>query len=238
MRENGGRGVALGMAIAITLGASSGVLASRWSADAAPRAHAVPAILSITLEPGSVLRLPDAARPDPEPLTRAPCGAEGGRLVRFRVAVRDGVGMRPAAFARAVREILCDARGWIASGRVRFAYHPRGEVVVSLNPAAETERRCLDLVGLSVRYTYSCAGSSEAVLNARRWFDGSPTLDMTVRQYRRLLVNHEVGHVLGHGHRGCPAAGARAPVMMQQSKGLNGCRPNPWPRSYELAATR
>jgi hypothetical protein len=53
-----------------------------------------------------------------------------------------------------------------------------------------------------------------------------------------MLVNHEIGHTLGQHHRGCSKDGALAPVMMQQSKGMttngNTCKPNPWPRPYEL----
>lgn len=164
----------------------------------------------------------------------ATCGRVGARVVRFRVLVERGLDTTPAAFARDLTAVLCDSRSWIKAETVRFRYDPQGPLLISVRTPASTERRCWQLTNSSVRYYFSCAGSREAVLNGDRWFGGSDYLSYSVRQYRRLLVNHEVGHTLGEHHRGCPRDGAPAPAMMQQSKGLKGCTGNQWPVSYEL----
>jgi len=39
--------------------------------------------------------------------------------------------------------------------------------------------------------------------------------------------------VFGHGHSWCTGGGRRAPVMMQQTKGVAPCRANPWPLAWE-----
>ncbi|HEX9775398.1 MAG TPA: DUF3152 domain-containing protein [Actinomycetota bacterium] len=232
-------GIVLALIAVLMVVASSGTFYTRLSAQAAevaplrpfePAPKALPGF-----EPLPALDLRSA--PQPRRVSREACGPEGARVVRFRVHVQRGVPFGTKAFARTVRSILCDPRGWTASGAVRFRYDPRGEYLVSLRTPATTEARCMSLIGLSVRSTWSCAGTREAVLNSARWLHGSPSLPMRVRPYRRLLVNHEVGHLLGHGHRSCPGPGERAPVMMQQSKGLWGCRGNPWPLRSELAAT-
>jgi hypothetical protein len=67
------------------------------------------------------------------------------------------------------------------------------------------------------------------VLNHRRWMLGAPAYGANVAAYRQYLVNHEVGHFLGHSHVGCPGPGRYAPVMLQQTLRLDGCRSNPWP---------
>jgi hypothetical protein len=75
------------------------------------------------------------------------------------------------------------------------------------------------------------------IINQLRWRHASPSWNQahkSLRTYRHMVVNHETGHWLGHGHLGCGGAGRLAPVMMQQSKGLDGCKHNPWPLASEL----
>jgi hypothetical protein len=94
---------------------------------------------------------------------------------------------------------------------------------VVLAAPATVDRLCHPLL---TDGSLSCATGSSAILNVLRWRRGALAFRGNLPLYRRYLVNHEVGHVLGHGHAVCPAPGARAPVMMQQTLGVGACRPN------------
>lgn len=152
-----------------------------------------------------------------------------GAALRFSVEVEKGVGVEREAFAAAVERVLFDERSWTGGGDVALRRVDRGRVAftVTLAHPSTVDERCLPLRTVG---RYSCWDGRRAMLNLDRWLHGAPTYRGDLVAYRRYLVNHEVGHALGHGHVDCPAAGRRAPVTMQQTMGLGGCRRNPWPR--------
>jgi Protein of unknown function (DUF3152) len=150
-----------------------------------------------------------------------------GAPVRYRVEVETGLTLDPAAFAGAVEASLADPRSWTGAGDVSLQrVDGEADVVIMLATPATTDRLCLPLQTNSV---FSCHNGGRVILNVERWEQGSAEWPLPISEYRAYMVNHEFGHALGHGHVGCPAAGAPAPVMMQQTKSLDGCLPNAWP---------
>jgi Protein of unknown function (DUF3152) len=75
----------------------------------------------------------------------------------------------------------------------------------------------------------SCRYGERAVINLARWATAVPHYDEDVATYRLYVVNHEVGHAPGNRvHPSCPGPGQLAPVMQQQTFGVDGCVKNPW----------
>ena len=157
-----------------------------------------------------------------------------GRAVRYTVEIEGGLGVDEAEVARTVSTILHDAKGWQRVDRVRFVNVSPAEaragahvdIRVTLASPSLTDRLCAPMKTLS---EVSCWNGERSVLNLRRWMLGADSHGDDVERYRIYQVNHEVGHGLGHGHRSCPAKGKRAPVMVQQTLGLEGCMAWPYP---------
>ncbi|MFI6271199.1 DUF3152 domain-containing protein [Micromonospora zamorensis] len=224
---------------------------------AADEIASLPPLVAAPLPP-SVSPSPSEAVPSsPSPVLRAPgavpsAGTGGfgydarsgpvlgraGELRRYRVAVESGSNEDAAEFALAVQTALAGPGSWVDSGRLRLQQVPGDaprDFTVYLATARTAGRMCAD-GGVDIRvggrpYT-SCRAPGQVIINLDRWRLSVPhfvSAGVPLSVYRTYVVNHEVGHQLGHRHERCPGAGRPAPVMMQQTLFLNGCRVNQWP---------
>lgn len=159
-----------------------------------------------------------------------------GTTVTYRLKVEGGLHADKKAIARTVRNVLLDPRGWQSVDHVRFVQatgdHDAKITIMVASPKT-TDRLCFPA---QTESKWSCFNQGNAVLNYRRWLKAVPQFKGNVTGYREYLVNHEVGHGLGHTHRTCPAKGKPAPVMQEQSMGLHGCTAWFWPMSPKQAA--
>ena len=156
-----------------------------------------------------------------------------GPLKRFIVEVEDGIDVDGAGFAAAVETTLADPRSWGSGGRMSFQRVGAAEAAgqdfdfrVSLVSPGNMETYC---PGVGTGGYTSCRYGDRAVINLARWATAVPDYQGDIATYRLYVINHEVGHVLGNGHQPCPGAGQLAPVMQQQTLGLQGCLKNAWP---------
>ena len=156
-----------------------------------------------------------------------------GPLERFIVEVEDGIDVDGATFAAAVESTLGDPRSWGSDGRMSFQRVGAAEAAsgqfdfkVSLVSPGHMETYC---PGVGTGGYTSCRYADRAVINLARWATAVPDYEGDIATYRLYVINHEVGHVLGNGHEPCPGIGRIAPVMQQQTLGLEGCVKNAWP---------
>ncbi|MFI9628211.1 DUF3152 domain-containing protein [Streptomyces sp. NPDC052042] len=160
-----------------------------------------------------------------------------GHKYRYRIDVEQDLGLDPELFARAVQETLNDDRSWAHDGAMTFERISSGDpdFVITLASPGTTADWCRKSGLDTTEDNVSCdsAATERVMINAYRWAQGSATFGPDeLFAYRQMLINHEVGHRLGHNHVSCRTPGALAPVMQQQTKSLDidgiKCRPNAW----------
>lgn len=161
-----------------------------------------------------------------------------GKVLRYRVDIEEGLPLDGKLFAEAVHKTLNDDRSWAHDGQRTFQRVASGpaDFVITLASPGTTATWCAKSGLDTTEDNVSCdsAATERVMINAYRWAQGAKTYGPDkMHAYRQMLINHEVGHRLGHNHEACSKQGALAPVMMQQTKFLTTdgvtCRPNSWP---------
>ncbi len=154
------------------------------------------------------------------------------KTVTYTVTTKGAVTANMDEFRTFAAATLNDARGWARLGVAFERVDSGGDFTLYLSEASQLPSYD------PICDTYlSCSVGRNVVINQDRWAGGTPAWsngggDLT--GYRQYVINHEVGHWLGHGHRSCAAAGQPSPLMQQQSVMLGGCTPNPWPLQSEM----
>lgn len=179
-------------------------------------------------------------------------GRETAEQFSYSVEIEDGIDTvdfgGDDSVARMVDATLANPKSWTTGGEVAFRRVSDAEPSfrVSLASPMTVRENC----GYDIELESSCYNSStgRVYLNLARWVRGARSFQGDIGSYRQYLVNHEVGHAIGFpAHEPCPADGVLAPVMMQQTFGVNNsdihrldpegvvpdndftCRYNAWP---------
>ena len=224
--------------LALVVVGAVAMLATVLVAGARADAHAGPATPDPVPVPESGKTLANERLPAAE--------SSAARQVRHRVPVRHRVTYDVATrgritanlgrFKRQAQATFDHRRGWRSAG-VSFRRVARGgDFTLVLSEASRVPSFSS---GCSAQW--SCRVGRFVIINQTRWQRATPMWKdrgRSRRAYRHMVVNHETGHWLGLGHRGCTGRGNRAPVMQQQSIALDGCRPNPWPTVAERRLPR
>lgn len=199
------------------------VLSGPLPRDGAPATSA-----GVPTSPGAPTSAPPGAPPADAPIAPAPAPPDVLEI-RYRIELRSADPALADAVA-VIPAILEDPRGW-QQADIDFVLDPSAAfaVVLAEGPDAQELCRPYDVGG-----QFSCQNGPLVVLNAIRWREGVDHWPGDLESYRTMLVNHEVGHLIGMHHLGCGGDGQVAPVMEQQSGSLRGCEANPWPTTVEL----
>ena len=159
----------------------------------------------------------------PEGLT----AGEGSKFT-YTIEIDEGLPVDADEFAREVSKILNSPNGWGRNfEQVKDPAKANTRIVLASPNLVDELCAPLPTNGQT-----SCNLNEYTVINIERWaYGASPFLQAggTLDEYRQYVISHEVGHALGNGHATCPGRGEQAPVMLQQTLDLKGCKTNPWP---------
>ena len=213
--------------------AATDTTASCRSTDAfcfAPQLQATPSRLE-------AVNVPKIATPAWLSAQGAQSQSDAAREVTYMISSKGTLSASLDEFASQVNQTLNSPEGWSRLGLRFVRVESGGQFTIWLSEASQvpsfSPSGCDAIV--------SCTVGNNVIINETRWINGSDSWNAaggSLRNYRHMVVNHETGHWLGHGHEYCSGPGQPAPVMQQQTINMQGCAPNPWPLSNELYAPK
>ncbi|HET8884079.1 MAG TPA: DUF3152 domain-containing protein [Candidatus Saccharimonadales bacterium] len=156
----------------------------------------------------------------------------GSQVVTYDVMTRGTVTANLAEFRTLANATLNDSRGWAQMGISFKEVASGGMFTLVLSEASQVPS-----FSSGCGAEYSCRVGRYVIINQDRWQGATPSWNNaggSLRGYRHMVVNHETGHWLGHGHATECGTQGLAKVMQQQSINLHGCAFNPWPVASEL----
>lgn len=156
------------------------------------------------------------------------------RVFTYSIATRGSISADVEQFSIHVAHTLNDPRGWSLGGSIEFRQVATGSDFTVWLAQAST----VPSFSSTCSATWSCRVGRNVVINETRWRQATSSWWSSggnLDSYQHYVVIHETGHWLGFSHAYCPGPGQAAPVMQQQSIGLNGCRHNGWPVPGERA---
>ncbi len=217
----------VGLSLGYTVSAQE---AATSACDATKSAWCVLPRTQKTLDTLAGATVPKLATPD---WLNPPASASQPRVVSYSISTRGAITADMDEFRSIVAATYADSRGWTRLGVSFQQVDSGGQFTVFLSEASQMT----SFSASGCDTTYSCNVGRAVVINQDRWLGGSPAWNDAggdLASYRNMVINHETGHWLGHGHRQCGGAGQQAPVMQQQSLSMQGCEPNAWPLSAEM----
>lgn len=158
---------------------------------------------------------------------------KGVAQYKYCIAGKGNVG-KLDGFANTVYRVLNDSRGWPRAGATFTKADEGCDFTIVLS-----EAKYLPSFDAGCSTKYSCRVGNHVIINLDRWNDGIEDWKKAggdLARYRTMVINHEVGHALGHvdNETTCAGAGKPAPLMQEQSMHLDGCTVNEWPLDDEL----
>ncbi|HET9411670.1 MAG TPA: DUF3152 domain-containing protein [Candidatus Saccharimonadales bacterium] len=158
------------------------------------------------------------------------------QTVTYDVTTKGTISADFATFKAQAAETFADSRGWSRLGVTFKEVASGGQFTLVLSEGSQ-----VPTFGSPCDSEYSCQIDRYVIINQTRWQNATSSWNQAggdLRNYRHMVINHETGHWLGHGHTVCSGAGQAASVMMQQSINLGGCKFNPWPLDSEIWSSK